>query len=829
MTRMRRQAWLPRLTLALVVVLPVAVTVSVVGTGTAQASTTSPSTGLVIDAIYGGGGDSTNPSNLGNDFVELFNAGTTPQSLNGMSLQYAAHSATQVASPGYLYDLPNVTLGPGQHFLFEGATGTNGADSPLSTAPDGNLSTFNLSDQGATVFLVDSTSLLPEQTVSGIQSDPSIVDEVGYGNGASGKYSSDLYLGTAPAADETDTTALFRKDNGCQNTNQNENDFVLETALTATLYDMNSPPTPCSGLLISAIYGGGGDSSTVTDLANDFVELFNAGTTPQTLNGLSIQYATYDGTFDPADTVDLPNEMLEPGQYFLFAGGSDTGTSPTDLADGPLSPPPDDDDPSTASSYNASDEGGTVFLVNGTNEISAGSSTAIIDEVGYGNGAGGEESTEYYLGAPTPDTSATTGLFRNDNGCANTLNNANDFSVETAAATTLYDRESPTQPCNSGLTGAATVTTPSITLGGGGLYNPAGIATNNNGTAYFSDTYENVIGSIAGSTDSVVAGSFEGYGESGDGGPATPATLYSPAGLAVDSQGDIFVADTDDNVVREVTTNGEIHLFAGTGTAGYTGDGGQAVDADLDGPEAVAVDTFGDVFIADSNNNVVREVTPSGIISTIAGDHTAGYSGDNGPAVDAELNDPCGVAVDSLGDVYIADSANNVIRRVGTDGTITTVAGDYQAYMANGDVAADSGDGGPATQAQLNDPEGITLDRAGDLFIADTYNDAVREVSPSGTISTLVGNTVLDTPEAVAVDNSSGDVYIADTANNAIREVVGLSVPGPAAGGPVAPLGANLPESPVDVALPLLALTVMAGGLFVARRRPRRRTDLHAT
>jgi hypothetical protein len=825
MRRSRRAAWLPRLTLALLVALPVAVAVSAGETAVAHASTMSPSTGLVIDAIYGGGGDSSNPNNLAYDFVELFNAGTTPQTLNGMSLQYVAHSATEVASPGYLYDLPDVTLGPGQHFLFEGGTGTNGADSPLSASPDGTLSTFNLSDQGATVLLVHSTALLSEQTVSGIQADPSIVDEVGYGNGAGGKYSSDLYLGTAPAADETDTTALFRKDSGCQSTNQNENDFVLETALTATLSDLGSPPTPCSGLLISAVYGGGGDSSTVTDLGNDFVELFNAGVTAQTLDGLSIQYSTYDGTFDANDTVDLPNETLQPGQHFLFAGGSDTGTSPTDLADGSLNPPSDDDDPSTASSYNASDEAGTVYLVNGTSAIASGTSTAIIDEVGYGNGAGGEESTEYYLGTPAPDTSDTTGLFRKNNGCANTLNNANDFSVATAATAALYDRASPTQPCNSGLTGAATVATLSIALSGGGLYNPAGIATNNSGTTYFSDTYENVVGSIAGSTDSVVAGSFEGYGGSGDGGPATSAALYSPAGLAVDAQGDLFIADSDDNVVREVTPNGNIKLFAGNGTAGDSGDGGPAADAELNGPESVAVDASGDVFIADSKNNVVREVTPDGTISTIAGDRTAGYSGDYGPATGAELNDPSGVAVDSVGDLYVADSANNVIRRVGTDGSITTVAGDY---AANGHVAADSGDGGPAVQAQLNDPQGITLDRAGDLFIADTYNDAVREVSPSGTISTLVGNTILDTPEAVAIDNSTGDVYIADTANNAIREVVGLSVPGPAAAGPVAPPNPNTPESPFAVALPLLAMMVVGAGLYVVRRRARRVRERHA-
>jgi hypothetical protein len=170
MRRFRRAAWWPRLTLALVIALPVAAALSTVEARVAHALSTSPSTGIVIDAIYGGGGDSTNPNNLASDFVEPFNAGSTPQSLNRLYLQYAVHTATQVASPGYLYDLPNVTLGPGQHFLFEGATGTNGADAPFSPSPDGTLTTFNmLSDQGATIFLVGSMALLPENTVSGIE------------------------------------------------------------------------------------------------------------------------------------------------------------------------------------------------------------------------------------------------------------------------------------------------------------------------------------------------------------------------------------------------------------------------------------------------------------------------------------------------------------------------------------------------------------------------------------------------------------------------------------------------------------------------------------
>lgn len=137
-----------------------------------------------------------------------------------------------------------------------------------------------------------------------------------------------------------------------------------------------------------------------------------------------------------------------------------------------------------------------------------------------------------------------------------------------------------------------------FTAPGGSLYYPEGIATNNNGTAYVSNTNDNVVASVAGAVDTTIAGSYEASGESGDGGPATAATLSGPGGLAVDARGDIFIADTEDNVIREITTNGNIALIAGNGNEGYTGDSGLAVQAALDSPQSVAVDSSGDVFIA---------------------------------------------------------------------------------------------------------------------------------------------------------------------------------------------------------------------------------------
>ncbi len=344
---------------------------------------------------------------------------------------------------------------------------------------------------------------------------------------------------------------------------------------------------------------------------------------------------------------------------------------------------------------------------------------------------------------------------------------------------------------------AVTFTAPT----GTSLDNPQGVAAAN-GVIDVSNTADNVVASIVGTATTTIAGSYEATGESGDGGPATAATLDQPTALARDKAGDLFIADTEDNVVREITPDGVIHLIAGNGTEGDHGQGGPAVRAELDSPQGVAVNAQGDVFIADTYNDVVREVTPRGFISTYAGNGNPGYRGDNGPAGKAELSSPTGLALDSSGNLYIADSGNNVIRRVSTNGVITTVAGNVAADQASGGLGGFSGDGGPATSARLDSPQGVALDQAGDLFIADTFNNAIREVTPAGTISTVVntagakgssGNggaasaAKLNTPFAVSVDNSTGDLYIADTSNNRIRVVTGFTPPTTTGGGPVAP------------------------------------------
>jgi hypothetical protein len=267
-------------------------------------------------------------------------------------------------------------------------------------------------------------------------------------------------------------------------------------------------------------------------------------------------------------------------------------------------------------------------------------------------------------------------------------------------------------------------------------------------------TIETIFGTI-----STVAGDGkDGY--NGDDIKATGAEI-DPFGVAVDSSGNLYIADAGNQRIRMVNSAGVISTIAGNGTAGFSGDGGPATSAMLDDAFGVAVDGSGNLYIADYNNNRVRKVTPNGVISTVAGIGTAGYSGDGGPATNAELFAPFNVAVDSSGSLYIADSANSRVRKVTPAGVISTVAG-------NGSPGY-SGDGGAATSAQLWNPLGVAVDSSGNLYIADNYNNCIRKVTPAGVISTISQSSVgLNNPEGVAVDNLGGLLYVADTNNSRV-------------------------------------------------------------
>jgi trimeric autotransporter adhesin len=298
------------------------------------------------------------------------------------------------------------------------------------------------------------------------------------------------------------------------------------------------------------------------------------------------------------------------------------------------------------------------------------------------------------------------------------------------------------------------------------MHLPTGLAIDSSGNLYIADSLNDRVRKVAGTTISTIAGSGV-FSYSGNGGPATAAQLNSPEAVAVDAAGNVYIADTANNVVRQISANGVINTIAGNGTAGFGGDGGAATSAQLSAPQGLAVDASGNVYIADTANARVRKIS-GGTISTVAGSGTQGYAGDGAAATSAQLNTPVGLAVDKSGNLYIADVDDSVVRRVSAGGTITTVAGNgSQGY---------SGDTGPAIGATLNGPEGVAVDAAGNLYICDTLNGVIREVTASGTITTVAGNGIdgysgdggpatsaeFGSPVGVVVD-VAGNLYIADS------------------------------------------------------------------
>ncbi len=222
-------------------------------------------------------------------------------------------------------------------------------------------------------------------------------------------------------------------------------------------------------------------------------------------------------------------------------------------------------------------------------------------------------------------------------------------------------------------------------------------------------------------------------GNTGDGGPAIYAQLTSPTGLAVGPHGSLYIADLGNNNIRRVNSAGIITTVAGTGVAGFSGDGGPAIHAELKHPMGLAIGPHGSIYVVDQGNSRVRKITPSGTISTVAGDGVCGFSGDGGPAVHAEMSSPMGIAVDRLGNIYIADWGNRRVREVSAHGIITTIAGN--GYW--GDYGP-NGNGGPATSAELSGPRDVTVGKNGAIYIDDDWDGAIREASPDGILSTFV-------------------------------------------------------------------------------------------
>ncbi|MGN5633504.1 RICIN domain-containing protein [Streptomyces sp. AC154] len=308
------------------------------------------------------------------------------------------------------------------------------------------------------------------------------------------------------------------------------------------------------------------------------------------------------------------------------------------------------------------------------------------------------------------------------------------------------------------------------------LYHPYGVAVDSGGAVYISEYNNHRVRKVTtdGKIQSIVGTGTKGF--SGDCGQAASAQLNNPRGVAVDTVGNVYIADCENHRVRKVTADGKIHTVAGTGTKGFSGDGGPAIAAQLDGPYGVAVDSTGTLYVSDHLNRRIRKITTTGVISTIAGTGTAGSDGDGGPSVSAQLTYPRGLTVGRAGDLYIADTGAHRVRRITADGKIHTVAGAGSKGF--------SGDGGPATSAELNRPFDVAVDSAGTLYLTDIENHRVRKITTDGKISTIAGtgapgsdgdggpaaDALLNQPISVTLDRND-TLYIADHINHRVRKI----------------------------------------------------------
>jgi sugar lactone lactonase YvrE len=302
---------------------------------------------------------------------------------------------------------------------------------------------------------------------------------------------------------------------------------------------------------------------------------------------------------------------------------------------------------------------------------------------------------------------------------------------------------------------------------------PAGMAMDSAGNLYFADPAANRVRKIStdGTITTVAGTGVAGFG--GENGPATAAFLNGPMGVAVSPDGHLFIADTGNNRIREVLSDGTIGTFAGNGNAGLYGDGGSPIDAAIHAPRAIVFDSSFNLFIADTLDHRVRKISNStNTIDTVVG-KGQGFAGDGGPATNALLNLPTSLALDSAGNLYIADQANGRIRKVSTNGTISTVAGTETVF---------TGDSGPAINALVSSPRAVAVDGAGNVYISEPGENRIRKVTPDGTIVTIAGNgnccysndggsatsAPLNLPWGLAVD-PAGNVFVADSGNSAIR------------------------------------------------------------
>ena len=354
-----------------------------------------------------------------------------------------------------------------------------------------------------------------------------------------------------------------------------------------------------------------------------------------------------------------------------------------------------------------------------------------------------------------------------------------------------------------------------------GLADPVDVAADFAGNLFIVDYSNHRILKLDayGSISTVAGNGLRGF--SGDGGQATAAQLDTPNGVFVDAFGALFIADTNNARIRRVEPDGTIRTVAGSGLAGFGGDGGPSTVAMLNVPSGVHVDDGGNLYIADTANHCIRRVDQAGTITTVAGVGRAGFSGDGGPARSAHLQSPFGVFVDRQGAVWVPDFGNERLRRVATDGTIATVAGTGTPGFA--------GDGGPAIAAQLRGPTEVGEDADGNLYVSDLGNRRVRRITPDGRIDTLAGNGTpgfsgdagparsaqLLLPSDVCVDERN--TYIADTRNHRIRRIDEREIITTAAGNGRAGFGGDGAAAlAATLNQPASVISDRAGGIFFA-------------
>lgn len=263
---------------------------------------------------------------------------------------------------------------------------------------------------------------------------------------------------------------------------------------------------------------------------------------------------------------------------------------------------------------------------------------------------------------------------------------------------------------------------------------------------------------------------LSGSGETGNvDGSATTAQYNQPDGVTVTATGDVFMTDLGNHEVRYIAPDGAATTIAGTGVAGYVD--GPAEAAQFNDPDGITTDSAGNIYVADSGNNVIRKITPEGEVSTFAGTGAAGNV--DGAGTEAQFNKPTGITADSSDNLYVADESNNVVRKITPAGEVTTIAG----------TSAPGFQDGAAAEAQFNAPHGIAIDASNNLYVTDQGNERVREISAEGEVTTIAGNgtagysdgpataSMIDTPHGVTVDSSTGEVFFADEENNMVREV----------------------------------------------------------